>query len=95
MSILDNASLSDSLPYLAFYDNKAVAPSATVKIWKPTKKVADYRELNIDWDKPDEIINVAEYKEKSSEKTDSKKLLLRKMYQDVFWKSICEFDHSR
>ena len=36
------------LPYLAFYDNKAVAPSATVKIWKPTKKVADYHELNID-----------------------------------------------
>lgn len=63
----------DSLPYLAFYDNKAVAPSATVKIWKPTKKVADYRELNIDWEQPDEIINVAEYKEKSSEKTDSKK----------------------
>lgn len=95
MNIFDNSSLSDSLPYLAFYDNKAVAPSATVKIWKPTKKVADYRELNIDWDNPDEIINVAEYKEKSSEKTDSKKLLLRKMYQDVFWKSICEFDHSR
>jgi hypothetical protein len=48
MNIIDNSSLSESLPYLAFYDNKAVAPSATVKIWKPTKKVADYRELNID-----------------------------------------------
>lgn len=71
MNILDNSSLSESLPYLAFYDSKAVAPSATVKIWKPTKKVADYRELNIDWDKPDEIVNVAEYKEKINEKREN------------------------
>jgi len=71
MNIIDNSSLSESLPYLAFYDNKAVAPSATVKIWKPTKKVADYRELNIDWEQPDEIINVAEYKEKINEKREN------------------------
>jgi hypothetical protein len=48
-----------------------VAPSATVKIWKPTKKVADYHELNIDWEQPDEIINVAEYKEKINEKREN------------------------
>lgn len=61
----------DSLPYLAFYDSKAIAPSATVKIWKPTKKVADYHELNIDWENPDEILTVAEYKEKNNEKREN------------------------